>query len=177
MSWILIGKITKGVGLSGAVKVMSFSDDMTVFAPATSVRLSKKEIEYSEEISGEDAVIEKVDQRGNLFILKLNNSENRGDAEALRGQFIYIETDDLEELPEGSFYVYEIRGFDVISTDGERIGILEDVNMQAAQPLYKVKRQSGKVVYIPGVPAFIDRIDGEDKKIFVHVIEGLIDED
>lgn len=177
MSWILLGKITKPVGLSGQVKVFSYTDDLDIFLAASKLRLSKKELEEAEEIEGQDIVIEEIEPRDRLVIIKFQGSDDRDDAEAMRGRFLYVNTDQLEDLPEGSFYVYEIRGFEVVSQEGRPLGSLKDVNMQAGQPLYVVEGLSGKLSYIPGVPAFIKSIDAEKRKIVINLIEGLVDED
>lgn len=177
MKWILIGKITSSVGLAGEVKVYSYAEQADRFEGLSKVLLSKKEVDFADNLEGIESQIERVAHRSNMLVVKFKDCNDRDKADRLRGNFIYMRQDDLEDLPEGSFYIHEIKGFQVLSTEGVEIGRLKDVNTQTAQQLYVVERPSGKEVYIPGVPAFIDRIDPDGKKIFVNLIEGIIDED
>ena len=62
----------------------------------------------------------------------------------------------------------------MVSDEGAHIGTLEDILKNTAQPLYKVKTDSGSV-YIPGVDEYILDTDIAGKTIKVKLIEGLLD--
>lgn len=53
-------------------------------------------------------------------------------------------------------------------------GKLEDVYNTGANDIYVVKDKLGKQILLPGIPDVIKETDLENKKIIVHIIEGLI---
>ena len=118
---------------------------------------------------------EKARHQGNTVILTVSGVHDRNAAEALRDQFVYIDEKDLPEPEEGTYYVKDIVGFDVVTEDGETVGTLEDVSTERVQDLYCVKIPAGKIIYIPGVKEFIKKIDVNEKKIIVYIPDGLMD--
>lgn len=82
---------------------------------------------------------------------------------------------ELPPLPKGECYIKDILGFDVVTTQGETLGQLQNVIKETAQSLYVVETPEGKKIYIPGVPAFILEKNLETKKITVNLPEGLLD--
>jgi 16S rRNA processing protein RimM len=73
------------------------------------------------------------------------------------------------------YFVHDIIGCVVQTTDGKVIGVLEDVVQSRAQDLWAI-RINQKIVYIPAVKEFIKSVNIADKTIVVSIIEGLIEE-
>ena len=60
--------------------------------------------------------------------------------------------------------------------NGDLLGHLKDVLQNTAQDLYEIKKVSdGKIFYIPVVDEFVKQIDIKQKKITVHLIEGMME--
>ena len=59
--------------------------------------------------------------------------------------------------------------------DGEELGTVTDVIQNTAQDIFEVELPSGKKVLIPKVDAFIPRIDGQARLVYVRLQEGLLD--
>ena len=111
-----------------------------------------------------------------MVILRLINIDNRDKAESLKNQMVYMAEEDLEELPEGVYYVKDMIGMDVVSSEGLHLGKLRDVNTNTPQKVYEVERPGKKDILIPGVDEFILDIDMEKRVITVKVIEGLYED-
>jgi 16S rRNA processing protein RimM len=85
-----------------------------------------------------------------------------------------MDEEDLEELPEGEYYIRDLIGMEVIREEsGERLGILRDVLTDRPQDLYVVETGKGRRIMIPGVDEFIRTIDMERGTIGVVLIEGM----
>lgn len=164
MEKIKLGQITGAVGLKGEFKVFDYGDDPLRFKKYTRIYIDDKMYGLK------SARVQK-----NLVVLLVDGISDRNEAEKLRGKDIYIDENQLPKLPEGTYYIRDLIGFDIVSEDGEHIGFLEDIYKNTAQPLYVIKTDDGKEGYIPGVDEFILNTDVKEKKITVKIIEGLFD--
>lgn len=177
MADIRIGKIVNAHGIRGEVKVISYSDDPDRFEMLETIMV--KDAKDAKKGAAE-YYIEDVRYKAGSVILKLEGVDDRNAAEALKECFVYMDEDDLPELEEGQFYVRDIAGFDVVSEDGRKIGVLKDVRTNTAQDLYIVSRKDDEGrdasdLMIPGVDEFILDIDTAEGAITVRLPEGLED--
>lgn len=158
---IRIGKIVNTQGLKGDVRVYPDTDYVERF----------EELEYLF-IEGYDDkfFIEKVRYKKNLAILKFEGYDHINDIEKFKNKIVYTEKEVLEE---DRFYVEDILGYEVTDEQHGLIGTLKDVLQNPAHDIYVVKT-SGEDLLIPNVSAFVERIDEEEKKIHVHLIDGFL---
>jgi 16S rRNA processing protein RimM len=162
MGKIKIGKVVNAVGMKGEIKIVSYSDDPERFDKLEKVYLGEAPCE-----------IEGVRYKGATPIVKLAGTEDRNASEEAVGKEVFMDEEDLDELPEGVHYVRDIKGSEVVTADGETVGKLKDVTNTSGQDLFQVETPEGKVILIPGVPEFILDIDAEEKRITVKLIDGL----
>ena len=166
METIKIGKIVNAVGLKGEVKVYNYSDRRERYEELDRVIVNNKEYE-----------IEKVRYQQEMVILKLKGVDDRDSSEALKTKDVFITEADLRELPEDTFYIRDLIGMEVENIEtGEKIGIMKDVLQNTAQDIYVVNTAGGREVLIPAVSEFIKEINPDERKIRVHLIEGMLDE-
>ena len=95
-------------------------------------------------------------------------------SESQRGSYLVVDRANLAKLEEGHFFVFDIIGCKVLTTDGEAIGEVEDVLSSGANDLYVVKREKGEVL-IPAVKEMVKDIDIAKKTIRVQLPEGLVE--
>ncbi len=159
-----IGRITSAVGLSGEVRVYSYSDSEDRFETLGTVY-----------VDGDAREIERVRYSKGMAVIKLSGADDRNAAEALRGKTLYMAEEDLEELPEGTYYVRDLIGMEVREADGTPLGRVTDVLTHTAQALYEVELENGKKILIPNAGGFIQDIDTENGVIRAALPEGLKD--
>ena len=112
----------------------------------------------------------------NKFVfLKLLGINNREDTETLRGCDILIDESDLIKLSPGEYFVHEVIGCQVVSEDGLKLGEVIDISQYSSNDVYVVKNEAGKEVLIPATIEVIKQVDIEQKRIVVHLLEGLLD--
>ena len=169
MEKIIIGKVVNVVGLKGELKVYNYSDERERFERLDKVFLGteKKNTMYE---------IEKVRYKDHMVILKLCGIDDRDQAEAVKNLMVLMSEEDLDELPEGVYYIRDMIGMEVVSNTGEKLGTLKDINTNTPQRVYEVARPGKKDIFIPGVDEFILDINMETRTITVNVIEGLYED-
>lgn len=169
-----IGTILKPKNLQGAVVVQlaDFVFDYLDNNPA----LSHLFIRRKQQTKVLPHFIEKLEWRGAEVVLKLEDSDNRTDAESLRGATLLIETEKIapyvgeEEEQEWDF----LMDYTIIDTNNNEIGTISDLFYLPANALAQVMIE-GKEVLIPLHEDLVELLDEKQKIIVLHIPDGLID--
>lgn len=164
--YLELGQIVNTKGLKGEVKLNSFAEDNTIFE-----RLPKVFLKTKSEIL--EKQIEKVSYNKNQVILKFKDCDSIDDAEALRNTYLLVKRTDLDDLPEGVYYIADLIGLEVYTDEGEFLGKVDDIYSTGANDIYVVKDEMGKQKLLPGIDEVIKETNLEEGKIIVHLIEGL----
>ncbi|MCL6628521.1 MAG: ribosome maturation factor RimM [Armatimonadetes bacterium] len=160
---ILIGKIVSTIGLKGEVKVWPYTDWPEHFEDIETVCVG---------LGKDDCVvheIQKVRYHKSTVILKLSGIDSIEAAEKLRGMQIFIPEAELMPLGENQYYIHDVIGMDVVTTEGDWLGKISEVLRSPAHDIYVTDR-----AMIPAVKEFVVSVDLEKKRMLVKPIEGLI---
>ena len=106
--------------------------------------------------------------------LKFAGCDTVSGAEELRDARVLISRDQLVELPEDTYYDFDLIGCEVVATEGRHLGRVEEVQHYGAAPLLVV-RGGARELLIPFVLSICVEISIERKKIVVNPPEGLLD--
>ncbi len=169
MNLFAIGKIVGYFGVNGYLKILPTTHSLQRFKNLSQVYIGSSEhvvIRYSVE----DVLIS---HKG--LLLKLKEVYNRNDAMRIKNQFIFIGENDLIKPKRSEYFIHEIIGCEVWSTDNKFVGMVEEVYKMKAQDIWGI-RKGGKLHLIPAVKEFIKKVDTENKRIVVRLIEGLIED-
>ena len=162
-----IGQIVNTYGIKGFVKVVPFTDDYTRFEDLASVYIETKN-------SLKSVVIEEVKYSKNLVLLKLKGIDDVNTAEIYKNCYLKIDRKDAVKLPEDSYFIVDLIGLEVYTEDNNNLGKIVDVYPTGANDIYVVKNELGKQVLLPAIGEVIKNVDLENKKMIVHLIDGLI---
>ena len=159
-----IGQIVNTFGIKGFVKVNPWVNDVTRFDDLKKVYIKiRKELKTLE--------IEEVKYHKNQVLLKFKGVEQ---AEMLRNAILEIDRKDAIPLEEGEYFIADLLESEVYTDEGEKLGILEDIFNTGSNDIYVVKNELGKSILLPRIKDVFKEIDVENKKIIVHLIDGLI---
>lgn len=161
---IVIGKIVASFGRKGEAKVVPFTDFPERFKELG-------EVYVGSEAAGRMRPIEGVRLHKGSVLIKFEGVDDIGAAEALRGAEIRIRESDLMPLEEGTYYIHDLIGVDVLTTEGENLGKIQEVLTGPAQDVYVTER-----AMIPAVKEFVVSVDLQKRQIVVKPIEGLVQE-
>ena len=162
-----VGQIVNTFGIKGFVKVYPYVNDVTRFNNLKYVYAKSKKEEKKLEI-------EEVKYQKNMVLLKFKGVETVEEAEKLRNNYLEIDRSDAIPLEEGEFFIADLIGLKVFLDTGEELGILEDIYNTGSKDIYVVKDKLGKSYLLPYIDEVTKKIDLDNSKIIVHIIEGLI---
>jgi 16S rRNA processing protein RimM len=106
--------------------------------------------------------------------LKFAGCDSVDAAEGLRGARVMISRDELVELPEDTYYDFELIGCEVVGAGGQQLGRVDEVQNYGAAPLLVI-RDGKRELLIPLVLSICVEIDTARKRIVVDPPEGLLD--
>lgn len=162
-----IGQIVNTYGIKGFLKVVPYTDDIKRFEKLNSIYIQTKK-------ALETVTIEEVKYSKNLVLLKIKGIDNINDAENYKNCYIKINRSDAVELPEDSYFIIDLIGIKVYTDEGEELGDIVDVFPTGANDVYVVKNEIGKQVLLPAIGDVIKNVDIKNKKMIIHLIEGLV---
>lgn len=90
-----------------------------------------------------------------------------------KGFTLYAEADEVL-LKEGEFFYDQIIGLAVVTTNGVAIGRVEDILETGSNDVYVVK-QGEREYLVPAIADVIKKIDLQERKIVIEVMEGLLE--
>ena len=165
--YLEIGQIVNTFGIKGQVKVNPFTEDIKKFDKLNEIYVEKKkELQLFQ--------IENVNYNKHTVILKLKGIDTIEQAEEYRNCYIKIDREKEEKLPEGVYYIVDLWGLDVYTDEGKLLGKVDDIYNTGSNDIYVVKDELGKQILLPGIEEVLKQVDLENKKIIVHIINGLI---
>jgi 16S rRNA processing protein RimM len=113
-------------------------------------------------------------RRGGRFVhVTLFGVDTREQAQALRGAYLQVREGDLDALPEGEYYRFQLIGLAVRSVDGRDLGRVTDVLSAHENDIYVVSSPSGEVL-IPAVDDVVQNIDLSAGLVTIEIIPGLL---
>lgn len=161
---VVIGRITSPFGRKGEVKVQPFTDFPEHFEEL-------EEIYVADKSGGRMIEIEKAWLHKGAVIIKFAGINDISTAETLRDKEVCIREAEMMELAEDEYYVHDIIGMDVVTTEGESLGKVTEVLRSPANDVYVTDK-----AMIPAVKEFVEKIDTKDRKIIVRPVPGLVQE-
>lgn len=159
-----LGKIVNTHGIKGEVKIYPYSDNLEKFKTYTYLIVGDKRID-----------VQTVRVHKNMVLVKFEGYEDANAVQPLLNQLVFLERDQVEDEEDGH-YIVDLIGCQIVDQMGNEIGVLKDVIQNRSQDLYEiVRRDNGKVFYLPVVDEFVLAIDLVNKVIKVHIIEGIME--
>lgn len=122
------------------------------------------------------------------LIIRIEGVNDRSAAEMMRGYELLIRESDLPEADPDEPYLRDIIGLDIVlDSNGEHLGVLEDVFFPADQEIWVIRAQNPKKegdstespadyeILFPAVPEFVTDIDLDKGIIRIEPPQGLLE--
>jgi 16S rRNA processing protein RimM len=166
LRYLAIGRVVRAHGLKGEISVTV----MTEFPERFEIT---EQVYLGDQVEATPYQLESYRWHKDNVLLTLAGITNRDEAETLRGQLVQVPVEEAMPLPDGAYYHYQLVGLEVVTTTGERLGVLREVMETGANDVYVVDND-GKEILLPAIADVVKSIDMEKGRIVVEVIEGLI---
>lgn len=154
-----IAQILKPHGIKGEVKVLPLTDDVSRFKRLKEAYLEKNGqyvpvfVDGSKNVSG-------------AVVLHIEGVDTPEAAEKLRGDYIAVDKAHAVKLPEGTYFVTDIIGCSVESTDGAKLGKVTDVLETNANDVYVI--EGDKKLMVPALKKLLNKVDVDEKIIILN---------
>lgn len=163
---ITVGKIVNAHGCRGWVRLIPLTDfperffkmERVFVAPGGNCRAYQ---------------IEQARQYKQYILLKFKEVPDMNAALALKGSFLQVGRDQLVELPQDTYYIFDLLGLKVYTTRQEYLGELKDVLRTGANDVYVVESGQGRPILVPALKQVVKEVDLEKRQMLVELPEGL----
>lgn len=169
-NYLRVGVISSTHGIGGEVKVFPTTDDSQRFKKLKKVLLDTGK-EYLE------LEVERVRFFKQMVIVKFKGYNNINDIEKYKGKDLLVTRENAVPLAENEYFIYDIIDAQVETEDGKALGTLTEVLTTGANDVYVVKLPSGKEALLPVIDDCVKEIDTEQKRVVVHLMPGLLEEE
>lgn len=158
----MVGKLGRTRGVRGELWITPLTDFPERFE-------GLKEILVSDRGGWKPMAIEATAMIGGRPTVKFAGVNNREEAARMTNRELAVPADQLVELPEDTYYVFDLVGCAMVDAEsGDRLGEVTDVRRYPANDVYVVKTGDGHEVFFPAVAEMVTEIDIENKKIVVR---------
>ena len=110
-----------------------------------------------------------------MVILKFKEFNNINEVEKYKGRDLLIRRDQAVKLGPDENFIVDLIGLSVVTDEGEDLGILTDVILTGANDVYEVTMADRKKVLLPAIKQCILKVDLDEGKVLVHILDGLLD--
>ena len=108
------------------------------------------------------------------LLVKLDAANDRTQAEALRGLELTVLPSEVEPLPDGVYYHFQILDMRVVTEDGEQLGTVCEIIVTGGNDVYVVHEEGRRDILIPALPDVVLVVDVEAGEMLVSLPDGLI---
>jgi 16S rRNA processing protein RimM len=170
--YLAVGQIVGAHGLNGELKVEAYSDFPQRFAPGAVLFLGE---------DLEPVTIASTRPHKTNLLIQIEEVNNRNEAEDVRGLWLYVPQTEAASLEEGEYWIHDIIGLQVVTTDGLQLGTISDVMTTGANDVYVVRQapgaavNQGRDILLPAIADVVDRVDLEQGIMVIRLLDGLID--
>ena len=160
--FITIGSILSPFGNQGQLKVLVLTDLPERFSPASEIYIERLLMTISSTVWHKGKAI-----------IKLKSINNYTEADKLRGKIIELPSSQVNPLPQGQYYHFQLIGLEVKTDQGEHLGFITDILNTGSNDVYIVKGNRRDIL-IPAVCDVIKSVDLENGCLVIEAIDGLI---
>ncbi len=162
---VVVGEILAPHGVKGTLRVFPLTEYARRFKAGASLCLVLT--------SGERRLVtvrRSQQFRGKFLLIDIEGCQTRDDAEALRHATLNITADMRAPLPRGRYYLSDIVGMTVVTTDGRHVGVIAEVLQTGSNDVYVTER-----ALIPATKEVVKEIDVTGKRMVVEAVPGLLE--
>ncbi len=117
-------------------------------------------------INGQTFTVTNVKKKNKAFVLALKDIDTLEKAKELIGLDTFIDSSNLPELDNDTFYEAELIGYKIIDNDNNIYGEITDVYSIPSNYVFEIKlAENGNIVSIPFVHAYFGKADKANKSI------------
>lgn len=170
--FLVVGKILRPHGIRGEVRVQVMTGYPERILPGAEVYLGP---DPENAQSAVPYTVTRARRHQQYLVLLFEDMPDRSAAEHLRDKFVMVRIEDAVPLEEGEFYLFQVLGLEVHTTQGEYLGTVKDVIQTGANDVYVVQGPRGEIL-LPAIDECVKQVDIPGGAMTVVLMDGLLDE-
>jgi 16S rRNA processing protein RimM len=167
-SLILIGRVAATHGIRGQLRITTYSGHFDSLLSAESVILKEPSGKVST-FTVSAAVV-----HGRKLLLSLAGLSDINKVLYLVGSELFLRLEQLPETEDDEYYWHDLIGLQVVTVDGEPLGVLQSIIETGSNDVYVVK-SADRELLIPALADIVTTIDLAAGIMTVTPVEGLFD--
>lgn len=156
--WMLIGEIAGPFGVHGEIKIDPLTDYPERFQTLHRVYVGPGRDEYR---------VERARLHKRQVLATFAGIETPEQVEALRGQEVHVPRAEAAVLPEGHYYLDDLIGVEVLTTDGRAVGTITDIIRTGSNDVYVVG-EGRDAALIPAIKGAITDLDLATRRVVIE---------
>ena len=169
-SWVLVGRGARLRGSKGLLTVGTLPSSTGPFRPGQVLQFRKAGHSRRHTVLSAEHYRDRA-------ILKLEGILTAAQAEPLAGSDIFLQSKDLVDLPQGTYYIFRLVGLEVLTKGNQSLGKVRDVLRTGGTDLLWIRGEDDREFLIPFTRSICRRVDLDSGIIEVEPPEGLLDID
>lgn len=168
---LVVGRIVRVHGIHGEVVVELRTDDPDArFAPGSTLRTDPAGPQ-----GGQRLTVRAARWHQGRLLVRFAELADRSAAESWRGALLVVAVPDGQRSADpDEFYDQQLAGLDVVTVDGQSVGVVSAVLHLPGQDVLDVRAGSAQIL-IPLVSAIVPEIDIAGRRILIDPPPGLLD--
>lgn len=163
--FLAVGRILAPFGLRGEVKIEVLTDFPDRFRKLKQLFMGDPPAPVT---------LERVRRLHEQPILKFEGYDSRDAAEILRNLILWVPTSEAAPLGEDEYYVFQIEGLNVWTTQGEHLGAVTEVLFTGSNDVYVVRDANGREILLPALADVVREVDLDGERMIVELMDGLV---
>lgn len=165
--FVPVAEVARPHGVRGEVRLKLYHEHSNLFAHKPTIRLRTPE--------GSERFVE-VDvartTNGGVLV-KFTETNDRNDAEALRGSVLSVPRDEFPTLDDGEFYACDVEGARAVLPSGEVVGLVTSLVSYPTCDTLTIDRGHLGKLEIPLIEQFVQSVDTDAGIVHLATIDGL----
>ena len=167
---LAIGLIVGVHGLRGEVKIELHTDFPERFTAGVLLNLGE---------GLNQAEIASARMHKGHMLVRFVGINRREEAEALRGQWIFLHESEAKDLADDIYWIHDLVGLQVRTVDDDVLGEIVDVLATGANDVYLVRTQApfnrGRDLLLPAIAEVVQEVDLTGGRMIVVLPTGLVE--
>lgn len=121
-----------------------------------------------------EATVTSVKSHKNSVLMRFEGVDTRNAAEELIGRFVSLHEAELVQLPEQTYFQFDIIGMRVFTEDNCFLGTVAEIIPAPANDIWRVEGE--KEFLLPAIGNVIVKVDKVEKIVIIRLLDGLLDQ-
>lgn len=166
--YLAVGQLRRPHGVHGEMLMTVLTDFPERLKPGKSFFVGEQH---------DALVLDSVRPHNDGLLVSFRGLETPEAVGLFRNCYLYVDASALPPLPDGEYYHHQLIGLEVVSEDGQTLGMLTEILETGANDVYVVTDGAGRERLLPAIPSVILDIDPERCRMRVHLLPGLLGEE